>query len=250
MILNKIVPSYYNKRNNTVFSPPFGFDKPSQQYVDADYWNNYPVKDYDYSFNKWAFRGEDYAQYSGSAVNICLGDSFTLNLGGPIESSWPYQLSTYFNIPCLNLGVDGAGNDAIYMIYNWAINNFDVQNVFVMYSFFHRRYDHKEKSMLHHTYSSTEDLENFKFFKKYKIKNAFFTFLPPWCWSDSELEFIKQQDSRYFKLYETSRYENKELLRKTLSNRDGFHLNHRGNFLVSNFFEKQYNNYINSLGNS
>jgi hypothetical protein len=241
MILSKLVPSYYKKRESNTFFPPFGYDKPDQEYVNFEYWSNYPVKNYNYSFNKWAFRGEDYSQYAGRPVNICLGDSFTLNLGGPIEFSWPYQLSNYCNTPCLNLGVDGAGNDTIHMIYKWAMQDFDVQNVFVMYSFLHRRYDNKTKNMLHCTYESAEDEVNFKYFESYKIENAFFTFLPPWCWSKSELDFIKTVSIDYDNLYYNLNGSSAESLRRKLSNRDGFHLNYDANLLVANFFKKKLN---------
>ena len=89
-------------------------------------------EDFNYQFNSWGFRGPEYAQYIGQPVNICLGDSFTVNIGGPVDHSWVSQLAERFDIPTLNLGMDGAGNDAIKLVYNRACEVFDVQNTFVM----------------------------------------------------------------------------------------------------------------------
>lgn len=189
MILQTILPKYYNSRANQVFSPPFGIDSPDSGFTTKEKWNNYTIKNYNYVFNNWAFRGGDYTQYKDQPVNICLGDSFTLNVGGPIDHSWPAQLSKYFEIPTLNFGIDGAGNDTIQMVYDYLCAQFDVQNTFVMYSFFHRRYHIESKELKHDVYG---DEENFNYFEKNKLKNVYYTFLPSWCWSDEETYYLKK----------------------------------------------------------
>ena len=189
MILKKILPNYYSIRANKTFSAPFGIDDPKTAFRSAEEWHTYPIDDFVYSFNSWAFRGHDYERYLGKPVNICLGDSFTLNIGGPLEHSWASQLAENFDIPTLNFGVDGAGNDTIRMIYEYLLTVFDVQNTFVMYSFFHRRYNSFDKFLLQDVFS---DKENFDFFEQNKIDSVYYTFLPPWCWSDSEKAYIDQ----------------------------------------------------------
>lgn len=189
MILEEILPSYWDKRKSRIFHAPFGFDRPKNTpYTTSDRWHSYPIQDYSYKFNSWAFRGQDYEQYKNQPVNICLGDSFTLNIGGPEEHSWPAQLADHFKIPTLNFGVDGSGNDTIRIIYEYLIKQFDVQNTFVMYSFFHRRYNKNKKKLLQ--VGCLDDLENFSYFEENKIKNCYYTFIPPWCWSDEETQYI------------------------------------------------------------
>ncbi len=191
MILSKILPKYYSDRANKTFLPPMRLDFPDNGFVTFVEWNNYHTQEYDYLFNSWAFRGSDYSQFVGKPVNICLGDSFTLNIGGPVEHSWPSQLSKYFDIPTLNFGIDGAGNDTIRKIYDWAIKTFDVKNTFVMYSFFQRRYDSEQKVLQHYDESSIAiNNNNFKYFENHKIDHCYFTFLPAWCWSTEENEYI------------------------------------------------------------
>ena len=58
-----------------------------------------------------------------------MGDSNTVNLGAPIEHSWASQLGNMMELPCINLGMDGAGNDAIKLCYASAYEGFDVQEI-------------------------------------------------------------------------------------------------------------------------
>src|SRR5210317_286802 len=114
MLINDI---NYLKRTRNYTNRFSGMDHPSKSanYTSKKFWE-YPVQDFDYQYNSWGFRGPEYEQYIGKPVNICLGDSSTLNVG-----------------------MDGAGNDAIKLVYNRACKVFDVQNTFVMYSYLHRR---------------------------------------------------------------------------------------------------------------
>ena len=73
---------------------------------DKEWFKNYPIQDFDYKFNSWGFRGPEYNQYIGKPVNICLGDSFTVNVGGPIEHSWPSLLQEKFD-NIMKLGYTG-----------------------------------------------------------------------------------------------------------------------------------------------
>lgn len=138
-----------------------------------------------YSFNSWGFRGNDYQQYIGQPVIICLGDSFTVNIGGPIEHSWCDQLAKQFPIPTLNLGMDGAGNDALALLYYRACDLFDVQFTFVMYSYLHRRLVNGKFSQ-----DVYEDEENFEYFLQHRIPNAIECALPGWCYTDDEKQFF------------------------------------------------------------
>ena len=179
----------YLKRSRNYTNRFSGMDHPSKSANNTSkkFWE-YPVRDFDYQFNSWGFRGPEYEQYIGQPVNICLGDSFTVNLGGPIEHSWCSQLAKHFDIPTVNLGMDGAGNDAIKLVYNHACKVFDVQDTFVLYSYFHRRLIDKEFEQ------HVNDLDtDIKYWKENRISTAFEVALPFWCWSDQEKEFLREQ---------------------------------------------------------
>jgi len=190
---------YYEERKSYV-SQYSGIDTPGMKLAGKDlplgWFENYTVQDFDYQFNNWGFRGPEYDQYVDQKVNICLGDSFTVNLGGPVEHGWVCQLDKLIDFPCINLGMDGAGNDAIKFVYEKAIKVFDVQNIFVMYSYIHRRlldgeFTHfgntRFKRAPYHT-----DEENFEYFEQHRIPNAYEVFLPKWCWGEKELKYIEK----------------------------------------------------------
>jgi hypothetical protein len=165
-----------------------GSDTPGEVIEAADFYE-YPIQDFDYRFNSWGFRGEDFAQYIGEKVNICLGDSMAINIGGPIEHSWCSQLAEHFDIPTLNFGMQAAGNDAIFKVYQSAIKLFDVQNTFVMYGFMHRRL--VDGKFEHHTY--TDYKEDFAYFIKQRIVGSIECALPVWSWWDEEKQFLSDQ---------------------------------------------------------
>lgn len=161
-------------------------DSPGESICSLEDFKAYPVQDFDYKYNSWGFRDADFKQYLGEKVNICLGDSMTSNIGGPIQYSWVSQLAEQFDIPTLNLGIKAAGNDAIMLVYNRASELFDVQNTFVQYSYLHRRI--VDNKLIHHR--NTSDRENFKYFLELRIPNAFECALPRWCYTDEEVQFL------------------------------------------------------------
>tara|TARA_B100000902_G_C27301519_1_gene913104 strand:+ start:55 stop:915 length:861 start_codon:yes stop_codon:yes gene_type:complete len=163
-----------------------GLDDPIETPEGADYWYAYPVQDFDYQHNSWGFRGPEYEQYIGKPVNICLGDSFTVNIGGPIEHSWCSQLAQRFDIPTLNFGMDGAGNDAIKLVYNEVSQAFDVVNCFVMYSYLHRRLvDGFFTSKLH------EHEDNVAHFLSNRLHNVHEAAIPSIMYDNKELQLLE-----------------------------------------------------------
>lgn len=274
----------YYVRSSNFTSDKCGLDDPkfSHNPVQSwkESWHDYPLQNFDYRFNSWGFRGEEYDQYIGQPVIICLGDSFTVNIGGPVEHSWCNQLGKHFPIPTLNLGMDGAGNDAIAMLYYRACDLFDVQFTFIMYSFFHRRL--KEGKFFDQAVKT--DRENFDHFQINRIPNAIECALPGWCYTESEKDFLRSESIYYFrssynenfadyqdcdrKYINKNSYENlagptwpkfedfvkgaephPDMLTEQFGNfvgngmhtsRDGFHLNYDANKNYANYLYKQW----------
>jgi hypothetical protein len=202
----------YFKNSENYCNTTSGMDHPNKSGRTSKDWHAYPVQDFNYQFNSWGFRGPEYTQYIGKPVNICLGDSFTVNLGGPIEHSWCSQLALHFDIPTLNLGMDGAGNDAIRLVYNRACEIFDVQNTFVMYSYLHRRLvDNKFKREM------LDDSENFNYFLEHRILNVFECALPSCNWSNEEKQFLSNLEIYFFDIpYVLYFFDNQEMDRKLI----------------------------------
>ena len=190
MLINDL--NYFKKSANYC-NTTSGIDHPNKATSSFKEWHAYPIQDFDYKFNSWGFRGPEYAQFVGKSVNLCLGDSFTVNVGGPIEHSWCSQLALHFDIPTLNLGMDGAGNDAIRLVYERACKIFDVQNTFVMYSYLHRRL--VDNVFIQYV---DNDSENFKHFLKHRIPNVFECALPKRCYSNEEKQFLSELEIYWF----------------------------------------------------
>ena len=190
MIINDLE---YFKRSANYTSNTSGMDHPDRSERTTKEWHAYPVQDFDYKFNSWGFRGPEYTEYMGKPVNICLGDSFTVNVGGPIEHSWCSQLALNFDIPTLNLGMDGAGNDAIRLVYDRACKIFDVQNTFVMYSYLHRRLQDR-------TFHSQvlDENKNFQYFLQHRIIGVYESTIPYWNYTQNEKEFLNNNRLFFF----------------------------------------------------
>jgi len=207
-------------------STTIGPDHPNKSRRTSKEWHAYPIQDFDYQFNSWGFRGPEYEQFIGKSVNICLGDSFTVNIGGPIEHSWCSQLAKRFDTPTLNLGIRGAGNDAIRLVYNRACDLFDVQNTFVMYSYLHRRLvDNEFKQYV------DNDSENFKYFLEHRIPNVFECALPGWNWIENERKFLKEQEIYFLDIL---------IANYLYTNRDGHHMNYNPNKEYADYLYTQW----------
>ena len=203
-------------------------DTPDSKFISSNQWSAYKIQNFDYKFNSWGFRGPEYKGYIGNKVNICIGDSYTVNLGGPLEHSWVSQLSKKFNIPTLNLGVSGAGNDAIKLIYENACKIFDIQNTFVMYSHLHRRLENKKFTQI-----VVDDIINIEYFKNQRLTNCFECVIPSHCLNKAEKSFFIKEKI-YFKNFPSN------IDFKTVSNRDGIHLNFDNNKIYADQLYNQW----------
>ena len=241
MLIEDLV--YY--KTNAGFSRTYhGMDRPNHPYTNSiaptGWWDNYPIQEFNYIFNSWGFRGPEYEEYIGKPVILCMGDSNTLNVGEPIQNSWSSQLGKLKKLPCINLGMDGAGNDAIRLCYDRAVKLFDVQETFVMYSYLHRRLIGKEfahymiegkvkylagkKTFLQPPKYSND--ENFQYFLEQRIPDAHEVFIPPWCFNEKELNFLSNYTNFIYP----------DGNRKRWSSRDFHHINCELNKMIAEYF--------------
>lgn len=220
------------KIQNNYQSKTAGLDHPEKTACTAEEWRNYPIQDFDYQFNSWGFRGPEYDEHIGKPVNICLGDSFTVNFGGPIDHSWPSILSEHFDIPTLNLSMDRAGNDAIRIIYERACSIFDVQDTFVMCSDLDRRLDENFCVI-----QENDKLRNhIKYFMKQRISNVYEAALPSWCWLHIERSFLE-----HIGIFSYSSKDNSKVIKEE-RNRDGHHMSRSINKIYADYFYNKWKN--------
>lgn len=176
------------------YDPPFSFDDPKSCIFGSRYWFDYPITDYQYQFNSWGFRDQDHEQYQGTEVNICIGDSTTMNLGGPQHHSWCHQLSKYFDIPTLNLGVTGLSCFDVPAMVERARSTYKVRHIFILYNL--QTEDTEPIGQPIPTYNHNYNIgHKLSAFSKYSIiPGAHYQFNPPWTFRQQDLEALY----RYF----------------------------------------------------
>jgi len=178
------------QRNKTMES--MGRDKFYRE-NDIPFYSKYnklhPVQDCEVRFNSWGAREDfNFEMYKKKKIALCLGDSFTCNVGGRLEDSWPKQLGKLINMPIINLGMTRFGPDAFYTIAEKMRDYFDVQHIFAMYNL------HGDEVVL----NMEPALVDMSIVEE-KIKNlkheipfgAHVVFDPPWAgWSKDQLEIL------------------------------------------------------------
>lgn len=155
----------------------------------SSYMDTYHVRDFDYRFNSWGFRAdynyEDLNKDGEKAkIVLAIGDSFTMNVGGPLEHSWPSQLQERVNLPVLNGGVDGLGPDSYHLIVEKMRKYFDVQQTFCLFNL------HGGATAEQFGNPNTTE-EKIHILKSYEWPHGSeIAFIPPWCWVPEQQEIL------------------------------------------------------------
>ena len=115
-----------------------GMDSPDRC-LDRPHFDSYPYS-IEYSYNARGFRDEEWPdniQELQQAV-WCIGDSFTVGIGQPLEHIWPQILSERLGKRTINVSMDGASNDWIHRRAWDVIKYVRPQHVVIMWSYTHR----------------------------------------------------------------------------------------------------------------
>lgn len=110
--------------------------------LDKNWFRQYPYN-IEYHYNSRGFRDNEWPESLKELKKSiwCLGDSFTVGLGSPIEHTWPYLLQKKTGIRTINVSMDGASN-------NWiARKTVDIlQQIQPQYIVLHWSYHHRSES--------------------------------------------------------------------------------------------------------
>jgi hypothetical protein len=98
---------------------------------------SYPHK-VEYHYNSRGFRDAEWPD-DLSDVIWCIGDSFTVGLGSPLEHTWPYMLQQRLRRRVINVSMDGASNNWIARIAVAILTQCPQANIVVQWSYMHRR---------------------------------------------------------------------------------------------------------------
>lgn len=111
-----------------------------KQCFDQQHFNNYPYEVI-YNYNSRGFRDKEWPTDSEQLKNSiwCIGDSFTVGIGSPLEHTWPYVLEKKSNKNIINVSLDGASNNWIARRAVDIIEQVCPETIVIMWSFLHRR---------------------------------------------------------------------------------------------------------------
>ena len=98
---------------------------------------SYPHK-VEYCYNSRGFRDAEWPEDLADVI-WCVGDSFTVGLGSPLEHTWPYILQQRSGRRTINVSMDGASNNWIARIVSAILAELPNAVIVTQWSFLHRR---------------------------------------------------------------------------------------------------------------
>lgn len=115
-----------------------------------------------YEYNSKGFRDKEWPKDLDDVI-WCVGDSFTVGVGQPIEETWTRLLEKKIGKRCINLGEDGCSNDTISLRVKEINKLYKPKLIITMWSYLHRRrVDNENVHINKKDFGPEKDLENFK----------------------------------------------------------------------------------------
>jgi hypothetical protein len=108
--------------------------------LDKKHFKSYPYP-IEYRYNSRGFRDSEWPEDINELQNAiwCIGDSFTVGLGSPIEHTWPHILQQQIRNRTINISLDGASNNWIARKAIDVINTIAPSLIIIHWSYIHRR---------------------------------------------------------------------------------------------------------------
>ena len=107
--------------------------------LDKKHFKSYPYE-ITYNYNSRGFRDAEWPADIDELKQAiwCIGDSFTVGLGSPLEHTWPYQISQTLNTRTINVSMDGASNQWIARKAADVINGIKPELIIIQWSYITR----------------------------------------------------------------------------------------------------------------
>lgn len=111
-----------------------------EQCLNKNHFNSYPHQ-VDYKYNSRGFRDQEWPTEVDELRQAvwCVGDSFTVGLGSPLEHTWPYQVSKQLGKRTINVSMDGASNEWIARKVLQIQETIFPDLIIIQWSYSHRR---------------------------------------------------------------------------------------------------------------
>jgi hypothetical protein len=122
-----------------------------------------------YKYNSRGFRDAEWPESMSELQDSiwCIGDSFTVGIGSPLEHTWPYAVCQQQQKRTINVSMDGASNEWIARKAISVHKEINPKIMIIMWSYFHRREKKSsipsdEERRIHSDMSSAaDDVKNF-----------------------------------------------------------------------------------------
>jgi hypothetical protein len=126
-----------NKINKTY---SFSGSDSEENCLDLTHFKKY-LQPIEYRYNSRGFRDQEWPDTVEQLKECiwCIGDSFTVGIGSPLEHTWPYLLQQATNQRTINISMDGASNEWISKIASTIADTIQPKNMVIMWSYLHRR---------------------------------------------------------------------------------------------------------------
>jgi hypothetical protein len=115
-----------------------GIDSPDQC-RDKKHFKSYPHK-ISYHYNSRGFRDQEWPDSLADLQDAvwCVGDSFTVGIGSPLEHTWSYQVGQQLKTRTINVSMDGASNQWIVRKALDIIKHVAPKLIIIQWSYIHR----------------------------------------------------------------------------------------------------------------
>jgi len=109
------------------------------QCLDKEHFKSYPHQIL-YKYNSRGFRDAEWPEDINDLKNAvwCIGDSFTVGIGSPLEHTWVANVSTQLNTRTINVSLDGASNQWIARKTLDILTHVCPNIVIIQWSYIHR----------------------------------------------------------------------------------------------------------------
>jgi len=107
---------------------------------DKQHFTSYP-HDITYNYNSRGYRDAEWPNNIGELQSAiwCVGDSFTVGIGSPLEHTWVYQVSKQLCRRTINVSMDGASNMWIARKSLDIVNKIKPAHLIIQWSYISRR---------------------------------------------------------------------------------------------------------------
>jgi hypothetical protein len=111
-----------------------------QHCFDKKHFKSYPHL-IEYKYNSRGFRDTEWPDTIDELKQAvwCVGDSFTVGLGSPVEHTWPYQVGKKLEQRTINVSMDGASNMWIARKVVKLIESVSPELIVIQWSYTNRR---------------------------------------------------------------------------------------------------------------